>query len=562
MRRTPNLAVLVLGAMLSGSSVASAVLERGIERGLEIARPAGPLAIGALAEPTRGDSLESRARDFLARRAASLGIPGLAEAELEARAVRNGKSVDVVRFRQTLGGVPVHEGEIVVALDRRGRVIHVANALLPIKGKPATAPTLAASDAHSRAFDLLGIENSPLWERAALVVFASPDDARLAWRIEAVLDSAAGGGEWHAFVDAATGEVLRYEDVALYENGTGQAFLPNPLASAGVAYGTGGYVDGGDADTPELLAELGDVTLLDISLNGSDYSLAGPYAECVDWDTPAGTCPVQTSSDFAYDSRSDDRNEAVNVYFHIDAWMRYANLTLGVPVDPDEYPGGVQYDPRGWNGVDNSSYSPGTGRLSFGEGGVDDAEDADVVIHELGHGVHDWLGIGSLSTVQGLSEGTGDYLAVSWMRSFGHWTPSDPEYNWVFGWDGHNPFWGGRVTTWNDDHQYPQDLTGQGHTDGQFWSSCNIDIQESLGREVTDTAFLEGLSLMTVSTNQAAAAQAVLDAAVALAYPVLDLETMATIYDDCGYDVSLPWELPFLADFETGDTSQWSATQN
>ena len=42
--------------------------------------------------------------------------------------------------------------------------------------------------------------------------------------------------------------------------------------------------------------------------------------------------------------------------------------------------------PHGFNGADNSSYSPGTGRLQFGEGGVDDAEDSDVVHHELGHG--------------------------------------------------------------------------------------------------------------------------------------------------------------------------------
>jgi len=564
MRRSPIVAILAFAALALGSSAASAVLQRGIQRGAELARPVGPLAIGALAEPTRGDSLEARARDFLARRGSGLGIPGLADADLELRAVRNGKSVDVVRFRQTWGGVPVHEGELAVAFDRSGRVIHVANALRPISGAPAAAAAVSAADARSRAFDLLGIERAPLWERSELVVFAGTVGARLAWRIDAQLDGAAGGGEWRTFVDAATGEIFRYEDVELYENGTGQAFLPNPLATAGVLYGTAGYVDGGDADTPELVAELGDVTLLDITLSGGDHSLVGPYAECVDWDAPAGTCPVQASSDFSFDSRSDDRFEAVNVYFHIDAWMRYANVTLGVPVDPTQYAGGVQYDPRGFNGADNSSYSSGTGRLRFGEGGVDDAEDPDVVIHELGHGVHDWLGIGSLSQVEGLSEGTGDYLAVSWMRSFGLWTSSDPQYNWVFAWDGHNPFWGGRVTNWNDTHQYPQDLTGQIHTDGQFWASCNIDIRESLGREATDTAFLEGLSLMTASTNQAAAAQAVVDAAVALGYPAPDLATIETIYDDCGYAVTIPNTdpMPFLADFETGDTSQWSAVQD
>jgi hypothetical protein len=77
-------------------------------------------------------------------------------------------------------------------------------------------------------------------------------------------------------LDAVTGEVLRAEDVAFYVDGSGQAFLPNPLATAGVLYGTPGYVDGSDADTPELLAEIFPVTLLDITFDGANHSLAGP----------------------------------------------------------------------------------------------------------------------------------------------------------------------------------------------------------------------------------------------------------------------------------------------
>ena len=49
--------------------------------------------------------------------------------------------------------------------------------------------------------------------------------------------------------------------------------------------------------------------------------------------------------------------------------------------------------------------------INFGEGGVDDAEDADVILHELGHGIHDWITNGSLSQVDGLSEGMADYWA-------------------------------------------------------------------------------------------------------------------------------------------------------
>src|SRR5262245_2365308 len=38
---------------------------------------------------------------------------------------------------------------------------------------------------------------------------------------------------------------------------------------------------------------------------------------------------------------------------------------------------------------DNSSYSPGLRRLTLGTGGVDDAEDADIILHEFGHALQD-----------------------------------------------------------------------------------------------------------------------------------------------------------------------------
>ena len=125
----------------------------------------------------------------------------------------------------------------------------------------------------------------------------------------------------------------------------------------------------------------------------------------------------------------------------------------------------MQVDPSGFNGADNSHYLSGSGRLAFGEGGVDDAEDADVIIHELGHGLHDWVTDGGLSQVNGLSEGTGDYAAGSYSRAIGFWSPSDAAYSWTFNWDGHNPFWDGRILNYSasypgrpdrpDPHRWP-----------------------------------------------------------------------------------------------------------
>ena len=76
--------------------------------------------------------------------------------------------------------------------------------------------------------------------------------------------------------------------------------------------------------------------------------------------------------------------------------------------------------------------------LAFGEGGMDNGEDAEIILHELGHRLHDWLTHGAKSCVERLSEGFTNYLAVSYTCSLGCWSPNNPEYHWVHKWDGHN----------------------------------------------------------------------------------------------------------------------------
>ncbi|MCP4250940.1 MAG: peptidase, partial [bacterium] len=248
----------------------------------------------------------------------------------------------------------------------------------------------------------------------------------------------------------------------------------------------------------QLNGELINMVLPDIDLTGGIHSLVGPWAEILDYDAPFKGTFSQAGSAFDF-NRFEDAFEAANTYWQIDNYMRYMNVTLGLDVRPYQYPGGVQFDPHGFNGADNSSYSSGSGRLQFGEGGVDDAEDADVIIHELGHGIHDWVTAGGLSQVNGLSEGTGDYFAQSYSRSLDLWSPGDPQYHWVFSWDGHNPFWPGRTTDYFG--VYPDDLTGSIHTDGQIWSTCNMLIWDAIGRMKTDKAFWAGLGMTGGSTN-------------------------------------------------------------
>jgi hypothetical protein len=82
----------------------------------------------------------------------------------------------------------------------------------------------------------------------------------------------------------------------------------------------------------------------------------------------------------------------------------------------------------------------------------------------------------------------------------------------MFSWDGHNPFWAGRITDYTA--IYPGGLSGSIHTDGQIWASALMRIYDAIGKQKTDRAFLEGLSLTTSNTNQQNAAIAVRQAAI------------------------------------------------
>ena len=496
--------------------------------------------------PMRPATPEAMAREFLSIQE---NVLGLREVDMETVHVREGDAGSTVRFRQTLGGVPVWGTETSVSMDTRGRVQLAFNNTRELGTLPTT-PSLPQEAARTVAHAHLGVSGTIHHDETALVVWPGASGARLAWQVR--VEAAEPRGDWEAIVDAHTGELLRVADrmvthhgheeppVALptvqthplYSRVDGTAFIfdPDPLTRAGASYGDFGYTDGGDLNTLQLQDARVQVTLRDITQVGSEYQLRGPWAHVLDWDAPSKGIFSQSSPDWSF-TRDNDAFEAATVYWHIDNYMRYVNETLGVPALPQAYSNGVQYDPSGWSGNDNSSFSPGSDRLSFGEGCVDDAEDADVIIHELGHGLDDWLS-GSTSQPDGLSEGFGDYVALSYTRSLGLLSPSDASYNWVFKWDGHNQCWGGRsgeITT-----RYPQGFAPHGR--GQHWSTALMRVWDVLGGPKTDKAVFEGFAMTSGSTSQPQAAQAVLQAAANLGYSQDEVQVFFDSFVRQGYN--------------------------
>lgn len=516
---------------------------------------------------------EAVARQWIKDHANELHIP--ANQSLNLRAVRKTEFGETLRFQQMLNDVPVFDTEVLVHFTKDEVTSSAVNFDANVSSI-TTVPSLTKENAIAISNNELKIDSDITFQECNLFVYNKLEATKLVYRV--VTNSYDKIGSWETIVDAQNGNVLSVKDIAFYYKskrhnasqfgkpvncnnpfqktvsyaplafvtGTAMVFNPDPLSQAGVAYNTTGYTDGNDAATTQLNNARVTVTLPEIDLTAGVYRLKSSYADIRELGSPAKGLFTQATSDFSF-NRNQDGFEAANAFYHIDKSMRYINQTLGIPCVPYQAAnaGLVWFDPHGASSADNSFYT--NGQLQFGEGGVDDAEDADVVLHELGHGLHDWITSGGLSQVNGLSEGCGDYWAQSYSRSLNQWTESNPAYHYMFSWDGHNPFWPGRITNYTA--TYPGGLVGQIHTDGQIWATALMTIWDVLGREKTDKAFLNGLDLTVSSTNQQNAAIAVRTAAMNMNYPCSEIQVITEKFTDAGYTMpSIALRMNAIAD--------------
>ena len=287
-------------------------------------------------------------------------------------------------------------------------------------------------------------------------------------------------------------------------SGTGRVFFPNPVATLQDQTLT----DQNDADYAALQPAYRLVTLT--NLDGSGY-LQGDWANIRSETGPAAYSPDNT---FVY-GRDDDRFEQVMAYYWVTEAQKYIqSLGFGSTLRPINM---ESQDIRinQW-GLDNSYSWDKHDVLRFGKGGVDDAEDAEVILHEYGHAMQDaqatpFGNFGFSLEAGAIGEGFGDYWAV---------TVSDviaptPDPACVADWDSvsyttSTPHCLRRVDL---NLHYPEDLNGRIHHDGQIWSRALWDIRGALGHAKADTLILEAQFDFAADTSMPAAAQATVAAA-------------------------------------------------
>ncbi|MCF8257974.1 MAG: hypothetical protein K9J06_10480 [Flavobacteriales bacterium] len=258
-------------------------------------------------------------------------------------------------------------------------------------------------------------------------------------------------------------------------------FNPDPLTTSGQVYGIP-YSDQNDQDIPELNAERIPVQAMATFDNGT-FHLRNSAVEITEFSSPATSETTSGSNLFNF-TRSEDGFEDCNTLHHITR-MRDHVHQLGF-TDLMDY--AIHADAHALNGTDNSNFNAGSNppRLSFGEGGVDDAEDADVIIHEYGHAImHSAAPLSNVGTERrALDEAIGDYFASSYSRSI-----NDSRWADVFTWDGHNEYWTGRSTL--STKHYPEHLQQNIYSDAPIWSATLMQIWNDIGREATDAIMLQ-----------------------------------------------------------------------
>jgi hypothetical protein len=259
-------------------------------------------------------------------------------------------------------------------------------------------------------------------------------------------------------------------------------YNPDPITTSHTTYG-GSYTNNDGKDNAALQSQL-QRQIIRVSVDGDSMILANNKFYITEITSPVWpTTRVAIGNKFWF-SRDNHSFGETNAYYHLNTIVNYtASLGYNLPGYK------IQVDAHAFSGAENSRFTPTDAppSLQFGDGGIPDAEDAEVVVHELGHalayGAAPNTAIGSERLA--IDEGLGDYFAVSYTKAI-------DTFNWtkVFSWDGNNGSWRGRTINYLE--LYPN-LKNNKWTDGQLWSTSFIRIYDNTSKATADKLMLETL---------------------------------------------------------------------
>ncbi len=344
-----------------------------------------------------------------------------------------------------------------------------------------TAALTAVTAEHARRTGLasLGVETDgqTTWVDVDRRLTPMGDTLVDTWRVHV---TSLAGIAATVLVAAEDGAVLAVEDQRQFADGTAMVFDPNPVVhhQDSSLRQPGFDIGGVDSDLPDdhLNAARVPLAVLDVDVPAlARARIVGPW---VDVRAPAPlSAGAEASPNFDF-GREDPRFEAAMSYAHIDRAQRYFQDVLGLTGVNDESQLVIAIPVQGF---DNSFYQPGNDLMLLGSGGVDDGEDAEVILHEYGHAIHDAQvpGWGKHAEGGAMGEGFGDFLAAAF---YARTSSKGFQDACIADWD---------ATSYSNDDppclrrtdsakHWPEDRRGAVHDDGEVWSQFLWNIRARL----------------------------------------------------------------------------------
>jgi zinc metalloprotease ZmpB len=456
----------------------------------------------------------SSAQDVLKQHASRFGLPANLN-NLVLVKVQDSLTGTHYRYQQMLRGLPVEGAEIIVSIGKNGQLQKIFNETRHVSAA-------VDADAVNQLFNKQQMDTEKLLDRgwsnmkvkhplvsapkADLVWVTTKDGVQLARKVAIQAEMPTGG--FVQLLNAHNGELIDSystslprtnkggeRSIAARANAPGQNLdrkdamqalaakggntTTSPNTSTQLAALASGINGSGNVFDPDPRTALGSETLADTSsassfdaayaskslrdltVTNGVYKLTGPYVNIKNIESPS-TAPSTTTNGIWTAKRGNNAFDDTNVYFHLDQNQRYIQ-SLGFTGTKSIINRSFDVDTDGVNGDDNSHYSSGSSDyLAFGHGCVNDSEDADVILHEYGHGIQyninsSWTG----GDTGAMGEGFGDYWAASYSYSAPNGSNFHPE--WAFSWDGHGACWGGRMMN-RTDAKYNSSKTYSAHS--------------------------------------------------------------------------------------------------
>jgi hypothetical protein len=407
---------------------------------------------------------------------------------------REGLAGTYLRFEQRVDDLPVFGGAVVALARPDAGATQIRTVNLAQFDVARPSPRIASIDAATAlqavraAVDVAGV---PAFDQEMLLGIDPAPPQALAYRVR--FRTVEPAGSWEAMVDARDGQVRSLRNRIVHVSGSGMVFDPSPIASTGDL----SLVDNGDATSPALDAARYSVVLP--RLDGSGV-LRGSYVDAQP--KQAAQRAFSAGETFEYD-RSDDRFEEVMAYYHIDRAQDRIQSVLGFG-DVDNR---VQVAIVNASKVDNSFYDPAKKTIEYGSGGVDDAEDAEIVLHEYGHSIQDDQVPGYGGGDEGaMGEGFGDYFATSVSLALSH-KITDPDC--LGAWDA-SAYSASCLRRLDSSKHFPEHIDGEVHDDGEIWSAALAKSRATLGADLMDKLVIEAHFLLSANETFAAAVDAIL----------------------------------------------------